>query len=212
MVGIEHDWDGHGGCAPGCRTCRIQELEAAQARIAQEQVPPLTAYMSAETTPQRDAAFLRMYAAKVRDRTAAAWEIPNSVASTLEDIAKRIDAAEAAQARLREEAGLLQVALDLERQHSARLRDELAQLAARDGDRLRLRDALEHLQRVHQAGDDDTAPPSEWRACHVCGTEVGWPVGIFADDWPAEPICEGCVLKAALSASAPAAPHPQEQE
>lgn len=46
--------------------------------------------MTAETTQQRDAAFLRLYAEKVRAGTEVAWEIPNTRASTLEDIASRI--------------------------------------------------------------------------------------------------------------------------
>jgi len=53
--------------------------------------PPLMAWMTAETSEQRDAAFLRMYAAKVLDRTAVTWEIPNTVATTLTDIANRIE-------------------------------------------------------------------------------------------------------------------------
>jgi hypothetical protein len=29
----EHDWDGHGGCVPDCRTCRIDTLETEGARM-----------------------------------------------------------------------------------------------------------------------------------------------------------------------------------
>jgi hypothetical protein len=60
-------------------------------------VPPLVSYMTAATPRARDAAFLRTYAARVRDRTAATWEIPNTVASTLEDIANRIERASASE-------------------------------------------------------------------------------------------------------------------
>jgi hypothetical protein len=59
-----------------------------------EVVSPLVTYMTAETAPERDAAFLRMYAARVLDRTASSWEIPNTVATTLQDIANRIEAAQ----------------------------------------------------------------------------------------------------------------------
>lgn len=31
MATIDHDFDGHGGCVPACRACRIQVLEAASA-------------------------------------------------------------------------------------------------------------------------------------------------------------------------------------
>lgn len=51
----------------------------------------LVAYMSALSTPQRDAAFLRTYSKRIREGTAAAWEIPNTVATTLDDIALRIE-------------------------------------------------------------------------------------------------------------------------
>jgi hypothetical protein len=65
---------------------RVQLLEGtAHART----LPPLTAYMNAETTPERDIAYLRLYAAKVRDKTETTWEIPNTRAATLEDIATR---------------------------------------------------------------------------------------------------------------------------
>jgi hypothetical protein len=52
---------------------------------------PLVAYMNAETREQRSAAFLRTYAQRVRDRTAVSWEIPNTVATTLEDIAALLE-------------------------------------------------------------------------------------------------------------------------
>lgn len=32
----EHDFDGHGGCAPGCRQCRIEEQAATIARLEGE--------------------------------------------------------------------------------------------------------------------------------------------------------------------------------
>ncbi len=70
-----------------------------------KEVAPLTAWMSAETTGQRDEAFLRMYAAKLRDGTAASWEIPNTVASTLEDVASRLGAAEPSRVPRAQEPG-----------------------------------------------------------------------------------------------------------
>jgi hypothetical protein len=66
-------------------------LQAAEKEIQMPEPEPLLDYMNAETTSQRDVAFLRLYAAKVRDRSAVHWEIPNSVASTLEDIANRLE-------------------------------------------------------------------------------------------------------------------------
>jgi len=51
----------------------------------------LMTYMTTESGPLRDAAFLRTYAARVRDGSSASWEIPNTVASTLEDIASRLE-------------------------------------------------------------------------------------------------------------------------
>jgi hypothetical protein len=51
---------------------------------------PLMRYMNATTTPERDAAFLETYAERVRNGTEVAWEIPNTRATTLEDIAQRI--------------------------------------------------------------------------------------------------------------------------
>ena len=52
----------------------------------------LMTYMTTSSPQLRDAAWIRTYAARVRDRTAASWETPNTVASTMEDIAKRLEA------------------------------------------------------------------------------------------------------------------------
>lgn len=68
----------------------LRDLLADRARLAQE--PALVAYMQAETRGGRSAAFLRTYAERIRNGTAASWEIPNTVADTLEDIAKFIAA------------------------------------------------------------------------------------------------------------------------
>lgn len=68
----------------------IRDLLADRARLAQE--PALVTYMQAETRGDRSAAFLRTYAERIRNGTAASWEIPNTVADTLEDIAKFIAA------------------------------------------------------------------------------------------------------------------------
>jgi hypothetical protein len=46
--------------------------------------------MTAETVQERDAAFLETLAERVRNGTARSWEIPNTVAQTLCDIAGRI--------------------------------------------------------------------------------------------------------------------------
>lgn len=53
--------------------------------------PPLLAYVDGSSRHARSAAFLRTYATKVRDRTAVSWEIPNTVATTLEDIAALLE-------------------------------------------------------------------------------------------------------------------------
>ena len=51
---------------------------------------PLLAYLTAEDAPTRDASWLRLYAAKVRDGTEQVWEIPSVRAATLEVIAARM--------------------------------------------------------------------------------------------------------------------------
>jgi hypothetical protein len=53
--------------------------------------PALTDYMTADSRAGRSAAFLRTYAERVRNKTAMSWEIPNTVATTLEDVANLID-------------------------------------------------------------------------------------------------------------------------
>jgi hypothetical protein len=53
--------------------------------------PALIAYMTTRQPKRRDAAFLRTYAARVRDGSAVTWEIPSTVAGTLEAIAQRIE-------------------------------------------------------------------------------------------------------------------------
>ncbi len=65
------------------------------AREAAAHVPaePLVDYVTSESRASRSAAFLRTYAARLRDGTAATWEIPTTVASTLEDIASWMDKA-----------------------------------------------------------------------------------------------------------------------
>lgn len=52
----------------------------------------LMAYMEAESGPERDAAFLRLFAAKVRTQQGVimTWEIPHTTALTLEGIANRL--------------------------------------------------------------------------------------------------------------------------
>jgi hypothetical protein len=55
---------------------------------------PLGSYMTAETTPARDAAFLRTYAERILNKTETTWEIPHTRATTLRDIADRIEGLE----------------------------------------------------------------------------------------------------------------------
>lgn len=63
----------------------LREAAAAPAR------PPLIEYMHAVDRSARSAAWLRLYAAKVRDGTAVTFDIPNTLAQTIEDIAQHID-------------------------------------------------------------------------------------------------------------------------
>lgn len=52
--------------------------------------PDLVRYMTTTESRERDALFLRMYATKLRNGTAFYDDIPNTIASTLEDVAKRL--------------------------------------------------------------------------------------------------------------------------
>jgi hypothetical protein len=52
--------------------------------------PALIKYMTTADPTQRDAAFLRTYAERVRNGTAAQWEIPSTIAGTIEAIANRV--------------------------------------------------------------------------------------------------------------------------
>lgn len=92
--------------------------------------PPLLAYMHAKTTVERDVAYLRLYAEKIRNRSETIWEIPNTRAATVEDIAKRFEAhyrqAEATVTALRQERDQLR---DLREQES-RLYSELSEREA----------------------------------------------------------------------------------
>lgn len=58
--------------------------------LAPEQ-PDLLRYVTSEDVVERDALFLRIYATHLRNGTAATWEIPNTIARTLEDISRRIE-------------------------------------------------------------------------------------------------------------------------
>jgi hypothetical protein len=51
---------------------------------------PLETYMTTRDPVTRDAAFLQTYAERIRNGTAATWEIPSTVAGTLDAIAKRM--------------------------------------------------------------------------------------------------------------------------
>lgn len=50
----------------------------------------LMTYMTTASGPERDASWLRMYAEKIRNGTAWSWEIPSTVAGTMEAIASRV--------------------------------------------------------------------------------------------------------------------------
>lgn len=85
-----------------CRACDlifVADHLAASSRAGGSREPSLITYMTTESGAIRDAAFLRTYAARVRDGSASSWEIPNTIASTIEDIANRIEHAYAARSR-----------------------------------------------------------------------------------------------------------------
>lgn len=73
-------------------TLLAQKLQGLGAEVARMKSPALEAYMEAETATERGAAFLRLYATKIREGTDLAWDIPNTRARTLEGIAQSIDA------------------------------------------------------------------------------------------------------------------------
>ena len=52
--------------------------------------PDLEMYMTTQDGPTRDAAWLRMLARHVRNGTVATWDIPNTLANTIEGIAARL--------------------------------------------------------------------------------------------------------------------------
>jgi len=66
-------------------------LDAALARRRERIAPPLVAYMQSESREARSAAFLRTYAERIRNKTETTWEIPNTRAQTLEDIAALLE-------------------------------------------------------------------------------------------------------------------------
>lgn len=69
---------------------RDREMFAAlKARL--EQASPLITYMTTADGRIRDAAYLRIYAQRVRQQDETLWEIPNTRAATLEGIAERLE-------------------------------------------------------------------------------------------------------------------------
>jgi hypothetical protein len=68
--------------------------EAAPRRSAPQGEPPLTTWMTTDDPVKRDTAYLRMYAEHVRNGTDLTWDIPNTRAATLSDIAKRLERAQ----------------------------------------------------------------------------------------------------------------------
>ena len=70
-------------------------MRLANKKPSAETPPDLVTYLTTDDGPTRDAAFLRTYAARVRDGSAATWETPNTVASTIEDIANRLSSCRA---------------------------------------------------------------------------------------------------------------------
>lgn len=53
--------------------------------------PPLMTWMTTDDPVRRDAAYLRMYAEHARNGTDLTWDIPNTRARTLSDIANRME-------------------------------------------------------------------------------------------------------------------------
>ncbi len=72
---------------------QLTQLQQELSEARQEKQPDLIVYMTTPDSSKRDAAYLRMYAAKVRNGTALADDIPNTIASTFEDMAQRVEAA-----------------------------------------------------------------------------------------------------------------------
>ena len=85
--------DQHNAIVSQARICdrHADDLDALLRVPQPSAAPALLQYMNADTREARSAAFLRTYAARVRDGSAVSWEIPNTVASTLEDIAALLE-------------------------------------------------------------------------------------------------------------------------
>lgn len=73
--------------------------------------PPLVTYMTADSREARSAAFLRTYAERVRNKTETVWEIPNTRAQTLEDIAALMETLRAEVERLQQETAQIRGAV-----------------------------------------------------------------------------------------------------
>ena len=79
----------------GAVTAGEQHPATNTARPGAVETPPesaLLTYMTTDDPARRDAAFLRTYAERVRNGTAVTWEIPSTVAGTIDAIAARIEA------------------------------------------------------------------------------------------------------------------------
>lgn len=91
------------------RFCRASDEAGVQRQTGtpMEETPSLLAYMTASSQAKREAAYLRMHAAKIREGHLAMSEIPNTVASTIEDIAAHMEAAEAERDTLKDALAVL---------------------------------------------------------------------------------------------------------
>ncbi len=138
-------------------------------RLAREQEPALLTYMTTTDPVKRDAAFLRTYAARVRDGSAFNWEIPSTVAGTIEVIAARLEVNGTQLAAERqatnhwfEEANRDHNTLIKERQ----ARERLEQLLRQWDGMVEIADADDPIP------GDEAGYASRWEAVRMCADEL----------------------------------------
>lgn len=81
---------GRGAAGVPCVEGSVSEVKTIEVSEIELEPSPLAACMAAETTRERDVAYLRLYAEKIRNQTERFWEIPNTRAAVLEGIASRL--------------------------------------------------------------------------------------------------------------------------
>lgn len=89
---VEHDWDGHGGCVNGCRTCRVAELEHSISVLAVEQIRLRAQNDQILETLKATAADWKSEAARIRynrgqiTRVKSGHEVLAACATAIEDV------------------------------------------------------------------------------------------------------------------------------